>query len=236
MRPAAAGSSTLAGRWSVATAYGSSAPRPSARAGRRRVKAVELAEEGVDHRVADEVDPVLGDALAHELRDRLRARREQEVGQGIGDDPVDLLGHGPVVAPQPCLDVGEGTAGLRRHERRGERRVDVTVDHDQRRIELGEGRLEGDEQRRRLAGVRARSDAEIEVRLGQGEVAEEDVGQPRVVVLSGVDEPLVDLATPERSDHGRGLHEVRPGAHHVDDGGMHRGNDTGFPVLTYAGS
>ena len=57
--------------------------------------------------------------------------------------------------------------------------------------------------------------------LGQPEVAEEHVGHRRVVVLAGVDEPLVHAPRAEGRDDGRGLHEVRPRADHVYDGVAH---------------
>ena len=43
-------------------------------------------------------------------------------------------------------------------------------------------------QRRGLGGMAARADAEVEVGLGQAELAEEHVGHRRVVVLAGVDD------------------------------------------------
>ena len=89
------------------------------RAGRR--KRGSIATRRVDHRVADEVRCA--------RRRCLRARRfsiassrvdEEEVGELVGDDPVDLLGHRAVEAAQAGLDVRDrdAAASPRRAPRR----------------------------------------------------------------------------------------------------------------------
>jgi hypothetical protein len=50
---------------------------------------------------------------------------EQDLGELVGDDSVDLLGHRPVEAPETGLDVRERDPELRRSERSGQGRVDV---------------------------------------------------------------------------------------------------------------
>ena len=61
----------------------------------------------------------------------------------------------------------------------------------------------------------ARPDAEVDVRLGQTEVAEEDVRHRGVVVLAGVDHLLGDAPGGQRPDDRRGLHEIGPRADDV---------------------
>ena len=56
------------------------------------------------------------------------------------------------------------------------------------------------------------------MRPGKRELREENVLHDRVVVLAGVDQPLLEVAAPlERGVHGRDLHVVRPRADDVDD-------------------
>ncbi len=56
------------------------------RAQPRHVEPVEVGEQRVDHRVADEVDPARVDALAAQVGDALRARHEEESAEEVGDD------------------------------------------------------------------------------------------------------------------------------------------------------
>jgi hypothetical protein len=62
-------------------------------------------DERVDHRVADEVHPLVGDALGAQVLDRLLAMQEQVLGELVGDDAVDLLGHRAVEGAQARLQV-----------------------------------------------------------------------------------------------------------------------------------
>ena len=180
-----------------------------------------MRQQRVDHRVADEVDPPGRRPDSNEVVDTLGARHEQELREEVRHPPVDLLGHRVVEGPQAGLDVSHRQTQLRRHERRGNGRVDVAIHHRERRPDLREGPLEGDHDRGRLGGVRPGPDAEIEVRPGQVEVAEEDRRQRVVVVLAGVDEALVDTAGSQCPDDRRGLHEVGPGANNVCYGSGH---------------
>ena len=67
------------------------------------------------HQVADEDDAVL-DTLGSKVVDRGRCGGEEPPRQVVGHDPVDLLGHPPVEAPQPGLDVRDRHAELGRGE------------------------------------------------------------------------------------------------------------------------
>ena len=98
--------------------------------------------QGVDHRVADEVHALVGDPLGAQVLDRLLAVEEEVLGEDVGDDPVDLLGHRAVEAAQAGLDVRDGDHGLGRGQRRGQGRVDVAGHDDEVGCLLGEDRLE----------------------------------------------------------------------------------------------
>ena len=96
--------------------------------------------------------------------------------------------------------------------RAGECRVDVSCHDHEVRLQFAEDALQ------RRQGVLGRSSVELDVRPGQRELREEDVLHDRVVVLAGVNEPLLDVAKPlERVVDRRDLHVVRPRADHMDD-------------------
>ena len=90
------------------------------------------APQRVDHRVADVVDAPGADALGLEVGLALRAVREEQVGELVGEDAVDLLRHAPVARSQARLDVRDRDPHLGGGERAGERRVDVPGDDDRR--------------------------------------------------------------------------------------------------------
>jgi hypothetical protein len=62
-------------------------------------------DERVDHRVPDVVDVGLRAALGQEVLPRFRRVDEEQLGEVVGDDPVDLFGQRAVERAQPGLDV-----------------------------------------------------------------------------------------------------------------------------------
>jgi hypothetical protein len=195
-RPArSSGLSTFSGRCSVRRPYG-----------------VDRAEEGVDHCVADEFDALVRDSLPGEVLARVAARREEERREVVAEPPVDLLGHEEVVAAETRLDVRDRVVLLRGDERAGERRVDVSDDDHDGRVEAVQLGLESSHDPRGLFGMAPRADAQVGVGLRQAELGEEDVGKLRVVVLAGVHQRVREAGARCRLDHRRGLHEVRPRA------------------------
>ena len=151
----------------------------------------------------DEVVPRLGRVDEQELRDL------------VGQKAVQLLGHGAVEATKPRLDVADRDAALGRREGGGERRVHVSGDEDDVRLDLQQQRFETRDNTRRLLSVRPRADAEKVIGLADAEVLEEDLGHLSVVVLSGVNEHQVEgVGMAAELGHDRGhLHEVRPSAY-----------------------
>ena len=142
---------------------------------------------------------------------------EQEVGDLVGEDAVDLFGHAPVTAAKACLDVRDLNASLDRDERTAQRRVDVADDEHHIGGMVVERLVERSHDAGRLHGVARGADFEMKVGFGNLEVAEELGGHVVVVVLSGVDQPHADFRGIPRRVNDRGdFHEVRPGAR--DDG------------------
>ncbi len=152
--------------------------------------------------------------------------REEQLGDLVGEDAVDLLGHRPVAAAQARLDVGDRDLQVRAGERRRERRVDVARHDHQVGLLGGQDRRDRFEDAADLDRVRAGSDAEHVVGLGHAELVEEDLRHHPVVVLTGVDEhvPAVGVDRAQGGDDRRHLHEVRA-----------RPDDVEEPHRTHAG-
>ena len=116
--------STSAGRCSVTSTYFPGS-RPRAR---RRSSARKRGSKATSESII--VLPTKWTRLAsmpsrREVVDGLVRVREQQVGELVGHDAVDLLGHRAIEAAQPGLDVRDTGCRAWRDERRGERRVDV---------------------------------------------------------------------------------------------------------------
>ena len=186
--------------------------------------------QGVDHRVADHVHALVGDPLAAQVGDRLGAVEEEPLGKAVGDDPVDLLGHGAIEAAQPRLDMGDRNLHLDRGQHGGQGRVDVAGDHHQVGFLVGQDRLQPFHRPRRLHRVAAGADLEHVVGGGHAELLQEDLGHQPVVVLTGVDDRVAapGVTRPQGADHRRRLDEVGPGADDVED--PHRGASVLTPI------
>jgi hypothetical protein len=90
------------------------------------------------------------DALAGEVLGGAALRREQQVRELVGEQAVELFGHGAVAAAQAGLHVRHGDVQLGRAERGGEGGVDVADDDHEVGAFLEEHRLEALEDVRRL--------------------------------------------------------------------------------------
>src|ERR1700751_710540 len=87
---------------------------------------------------------------------------------------------------------------------------------------LDEFPLEPDQYVSGHPGVRTGADSQVDVGFWQGELDEEDFGHLLVVVLPGVDDPLLVAECRERPDHRSRLDEVRPGPEYMRDRRAHR--------------
>ena len=127
----------------------------------------------------------------------------------VRDDPVQLLGHPAVEAPEPRLDVADGEVELRSGEGPRQGRVRVPIYKDDIRVLLLEDLLELDQHLPGLAGVGPGADVEVVVRLRDVEDLEEHLAHRLVVVLARVDEDLLVVAA-HLPAHRGGLHELGP--------------------------
>jgi hypothetical protein len=158
---------------------------------------------GVGHHVTDDVDSA-EDTLALEDCARAVIGTEQEPGEAVRLDPVVLLRHGEVAAPETCFDVRQRNRRVCCRARACDRRVRVAVDEDEvGRLcahPLGDGRLHD-------AGIRG---VELEpiARLGEAELVEEDLRERVVPVLPCVEHDLVDARILEGGRERRGFDEL----------------------------
>jgi len=114
--------------------------------------------------------------------------------------------------------VSDTDAQLHGGERNRDSRIDVADDEDEVGLAVQKNRLDPFQDFGGLRGVGARADFEVHVGLGYAHLAEENVGELIVVVLTGVDEDGLNLRmtlhlTHERSD----FREVGAGADDIQD-------------------
>jgi hypothetical protein len=167
------------------------------------------------HEVAYQAD-TFADPLGGEIGHSSRGRRKGPAGQVVGDEPVDLLGHPSVEAPQARLDVGDRQVQLGRSQGSGQRRVRVAID-EHRVGALGqEDWLEGDEHPGRRPGLASPADSQAMVRASEAELGEERAGHLFVPVLPGVDEDLLMTRSEGGLERCR-LDELRPCPNDADD-------------------
>jgi hypothetical protein len=176
---------TFASRWTVATAYAAGGEVERGQDRRAFARDRREPEARVRHHVADDLGPA-AHALAAEDVARALVRCEQERGDPVDLHPVVLLRHRQVPASQPGLDVGDrGVAGRPRPR---QRRVGVAVDEHVVRP------LGPDDRRDPCAHPLDVGRVEIE-RVGrrwQVELVEEHLRELAVVVLTRVDDDLLD--------------------------------------------
>jgi hypothetical protein len=144
---------------------------------------------------------------------------EQIIRKLVGDDPVDLLRHGPIEAAKTGFDVRDRNSQLDRDKRHSERRVDVAGNDDEVRPLLGEHVLHALHRSRGLLRVTARADSELVIGLRQPEFVHQDTRHHPVVVLAGVHQHVVAIRNsfPKLGVHRCGLHDVWPGPDHVNN-------------------
>ncbi len=139
---------------------------------------------------------------------RGRGWAEQELGEPVNQDPVDLLGHAPVETPQARLDVRHRHVQLGRGESCGQGRVGIPVDESPVGADLLDRLLELHEHVRGLPGVRSGTDPEVALGHRKAELLEEDIRHPRIVVLPGVNEALLDSDLRQGPTHRSRLDEL----------------------------
>ncbi len=141
-------------------------------------------------------------ALGEQVLPRLGRMYEEQLGDRVGHDAVDLLGHRAVEGAQTGLDVGDRQAELDRDQRGRQRGVDIAGDEHDVGTLREQHWLQALHDAGGLLRVRARSDAQTVVGLSDAELLEEDLRHRGVVVLTCVNQHVLELflASLERAD------------------------------------
>ena len=96
----------------------------------RRFRDGKLGYERIDHHISGVVDLVFGNALTAQVFLTRRLAYEEQVGDGIRDHKVDLLGHRTVKRAEAGLDMGHWDAELCRSQRTRHCRIHVANYYD----------------------------------------------------------------------------------------------------------
>jgi len=164
------------------------------------------------------MDLVGRDTFAKKIVAAALLRDEQQIGDRIGDDAVDLLWHRAIETSKTGLDVSHTDPELDRRECGRHGGVHVADHEDEVRARRDEDRLQPPHHLCRLHRVRGRADFEIEIGRRYLEVSKELPRQALVVMLPGMDQQWFEAChLPHLSDQRGDLHEVRAGAGHTDD-------------------
>jgi hypothetical protein len=153
------------------------------------------------------------DTLVDEVHRAAPRGSEVHVGEGTGQESVDLLGHRTVVGPEPGLDVTDGDPEIVRRLCRGRDGVRVSLDKDRPRPPLLEDRGELAQHAGDLFSPRLPPDpVHADVGFSDAEHLAVLAGEFVVVVLAGIDDEGV---VAQLCDDGRQLDDL--GARAVDD-------------------
>ena len=87
--------------------------------------------QGIDHHVANQEDAFAGAAFLEQMLHAVFFGDEKVVGNGVGQNAIDLFGHGAVEAAEPGFDVGHADAELHGGERDRDGGIDVADDEDE---------------------------------------------------------------------------------------------------------
>src|SRR5258708_490790 len=174
--------------------------------------------QGIDHHVADHIDAFPRPAFFEEMRDGIFFSNKEIVGEGVGQDAVDLFGHGAVKAAESGFDVGYTDTKFGGGQRNSNSGIDVAYNENQVGLALDENRFNALQDLGGLGGVRARTDFEIDLRRGEAPLAKGNVGEFLVIVLAGVDKDSFDFGMALHLVHeGGNFREVRARPDNVQD-------------------
>jgi len=143
---------------------------------------------------------------------------EKIVGDGVGEDAVDLFGHGAVKTAEARFDVSDTNAELHGGERNRDSGIDVADDEDEVGLVVQKNGLDAFQDLGGLRGVGAGADFEVYMGHGDAHLAEENVGKLFVVVLARVDEDGLNLRMTLHFVHERrDFRQVGAGADNIQD-------------------
>ena len=177
--------------------------------GRKFFRAFKMGKERIGDHAPDVENLVPVAPLPSQIGDRRGFGAEEERTDRIGDDPVDLFGHGPVAAPQARLNVDERNAQMYRCQAAGDRAADIVDDQHHVGAVFFADRFECLHDRGGLARRRAAVDPQVVKRLGNLEFVEEKAAHLLIEMLAGMNEDRLDFGMRvERADNRRDLRKV----------------------------
>lgn len=100
-------------------------------------------DQAVDHDVPHEMDLFPANPFAEQIGVTIGGGRKKQIGQLIGEEAIDLLGHGPIKRSEAGLDMGHSDAKLGRDQSAAEGGIDVANNENPVGSVLQEDRLKG---------------------------------------------------------------------------------------------
>ena len=183
-----------------------------------RLVLLAIGYEGVDHYIADEVNPVRTYALIGQAINAGLLGDEEQVAYAVCQDSVDLFGHLSVETSQAGFDVNEFYAEFNRNKSACDRAVYIADDENVIGFEIEHYRFEAFHYLSGLDGMTAGADLEIDIRLGDIQLVKEELAHVLIVVLPGVNEQSFEVAVFVERTHDRcDLHKVGPRPADADD-------------------
>ena len=171
----------------------------------------------VDHAVPDKMDLACRNTFAVQVLVAAGLRREKQIREVVGHDPVDFLGHRPVARAQAGLDVSHRNAALRRHQRTRDGGVHIARDHDEIGATLFADLVKTHHDLSCLPRLVVGADLEVNIGQGHAELIEEDLRHRAIIMLAGMHQQMWHIPCGQRLDERRHLHEIRPRPHDVAD-------------------
>ena len=179
-----------------------------------------MGQQGVDHGVADEEDPLLRHPRPAQVGVSKLAGGEEPVGDAVGDHAVDLLRHGPVAGADAAFHMGHRDAQLLGGDGAGHGRGHVAHHQAQARRGVQQQAFVAGHDGCRLLGLGTGAHLQVHVRLRDAELLEKGPRQAGVIVLAGMHEAVAQRHARlhphlQGADEGGDLHKV--GASAGDD-------------------
>lgn len=176
---------------------------------RQLARGADVAQQGIDHGVADKGNPGGRHSFAEQIPIGAAVGGEEQVGNGIGTEAIDFFWHGHIPGAQPSLDMSYANAQFACGESAGDGGIDIAHNDDPIRLVLDADGLEFNHDASGLLRMRARANSEIDVRLWNLKVGEEVIGHLGVIVLARVNqEDVVVTPSAEGFEDGRDFHKI----------------------------
>ena len=182
-----------------------------------RTHAPTQACQRVNHRIADEMDPIGRHTLCQQIPPPAFFRNEIERADHIRHNTIDFLGHPSVETSKTCLDMRNGNMELRRYQGCRQRGIHITVYNDHRGASFQTDRFETCHDAGGLLCMGARTNTQIQIGFPKPEIFKEDVGHVGVIMLPCMDKDMLHpIGRVEGQCDWRGLHKVGASADNAD--------------------